>query len=116
MRVLLVFLGEGLIFNIDKIIEILTNLSGVTEIRRNPGPETIVEVDYYDEIGTSIIRLNGEADTISFTWHSDSAVAAALAIQKQYGEPMRMIDMDYSFDIVLSESSTIDSIKEIMMK
>jgi hypothetical protein len=95
---------------------ILSKLPGVREIRKNPGPESLIEVDYYDEDGSSIIRLNAAHDTLSLSWLSDSALRAALLIQAKSPESCHAIDLSYSFDVDLGSFANLEELKNAIAR
>jgi hypothetical protein len=80
-----------------------------------PGGATI-ECDYIEPEDRTIIRLSGDASSISVGHTWGAALRAVLLIQKGLNLPLRVIDDDNTFDLALSEFSTVDELEAAMDK
>jgi hypothetical protein len=114
VRKLLLYQRDGGSFSIPEATRALKALPGLVEVRELPSDEAIVEVDFEDESGSSTVRLNSSGDSILLTWGSDTALNAALLIQTNYRFPIRAIDLDYTFDLDLSQMSDLNAVKNAM--
>ena len=56
----------------------------------------------------TMVELSPERDTISISGITDAALRAALIVQGHLDVPLRIIDLDYSFDLSLEDFSTIE--------
>ena len=111
-RKLLLYHRDGGSFDIAAATRALTGLSGLAAIRHHPSEEAVVEVDYQDNSGSATVRLNSSGDSILVTWSCDAALRAAVLLQQRYSTPIRAIDLDYSFDIDLSQITDCTALQQ----
>jgi hypothetical protein len=111
MKKLLLYQRDGGSFSTPEATRAIKALPGLIEQRERPSEEAIVEVDFEDERGSSTIRLNSSGDSILLSWDSDTALNAALLIQSKYRLPLRAIDLDYTFDLDLSQMPDLGAVK-----
>jgi hypothetical protein len=111
VKKILLYQRDGGSFNIPEATRALKALPGLVEVQEHPNDEAIVEVDYEDESGSSTVRLNSSGDSILLTWDSDTALNAALLIQSKYRFAIRAIDLDYTFDLDLSQLPDLSAVR-----
>ncbi len=58
------------------------------------------------------IRIKNDGETIVIDGSGDASLTAALQIQLHYPDDIHMVDEGYSFDLVLSEVSSLDELKK----
>jgi hypothetical protein len=74
----------------------------------------LLECEYVEPDDRTIIRLSGDASTISIYHTWGAALRAALLIQKSLEAPMRMVNDDYSFDLTFSNISSVEELEAAM--
>lgn len=110
MQKLLIFKPDLTPFDPQAVERVFRTCGKFTAIRLNTPVGTIVECEYHDADDWTIIRLSGNAETISMNYTTGASLQAALVIQKSLGVPLRMVDDDYNFDLTFSN---IDSVEEL---
>ena len=110
-----------LLFNPDfrpfdpKVVErAFRSCAEFTNLRFEEPGGAIIECKYTEPDDWTIVRLSGDATTISLcdTW--GAALRAALLIQKSLGIPLRMVNDDYSFDLTFSDIATVEELEAAM--
>jgi hypothetical protein len=106
--------------NLDPIVieHILRSEPAFDGIRFDePGGAAIESVFSDASSGYSVfVRLSSELDVISLTSTSDTALRAALILQRSLKTPLRIIDTDYSFDLILSDFADLDELNAAIEK
>ena len=77
-------------------------------------PGGALECEYIEPDDWTIIRLSGDASTISTSNTGAAALRSALLIQKSLEVPLRMVNDDYSFDLTFSDISTVEELEAAM--
>ena len=71
----------------------------------------LIECDYVELDDRTIIHLSGDARSISVDHISGAALRAAMLIRDLLGTTQRMFDDDNSFDLTLSNGSTLEELE-----
>jgi hypothetical protein len=111
MQSLLLFNSDERPFAVDAIHSIFQSESGFQDVRFNEPGGAVVEAVYVELQDWTIVRLSGNRETISLSGTTDAALRAALILQRHLLTPLRIIDSDYAFDLVLSDFSSIDALR-----
>ena len=82
-----------------------------TDVRFEEPGGALIECQYLEPDDWTIIRLSGDAATISTSNTGNAALRAALLIQRSLGIPLRMVNDDYSFDLTFSDISTTEELE-----
>ena len=114
MQSLLAYLGENKKFDRTKVESILENFDETSEIRKENLVNSIIEVDFSLSDDSTIIRLSEDLETVSFSGTTDASLKAVIEFNKSYNDNIRLVDLDYSFDIELASITTIDDLKRLM--
>lgn len=81
-------------------------------IRNDEPGGAIVEARYTCGGDWTFVRLNKDGSTISLSGTSGAALSAAIVLQRHLRFPLRVIDTDYTFDLQLSDYSTVAQLEE----
>ena len=111
MQSLLLFRSDDEPFAVEAIQRIFESVSGFVEVRYNTPVGTPIEADYVEDQDFTIVRLSGRRNTISLSGTTDATLRAALILQEHLHTPLRIIDSDYSFDLVLSDFKDIEELR-----
>jgi hypothetical protein len=84
---------------------------GFKDVRRNTPMGTPIEADFSEGEDFTMVILNEKRDAIYIRGTSGAALSAAWILKSQLDIPLRMVDTDYSFDLVISEFSTRDELE-----
>src|SRR6266478_6657598 len=103
MQKLLLFNADNRPFAVSLIEQIFRSESGFQEVRFNEPGGAAIEADYLDGPDYTIVRLSGNRETISLSGTTDAALRAALILQRHLSASLRIIDLDYSFDLLLQD-------------
>lgn len=110
MTSLLLLCPDDLHIDADTMLALFEDDTRFADIRRNTPTGSLVEADFRigDDYTTARLSQNGRRISLSGT--SDAALAAALVIQSHLKIVMRIIDTDYTFDLTLSDYTTLDAL------
>jgi hypothetical protein len=111
MQMLFLFNVDNRPFVVDSIRNIFESVSGFKDMRRDGLVGSVIEADYVEGQDWTIVRLNDKLTAISLSGSTDAAFHAALIVQTHYPEPLRITDMDYSFDLILKGFTSIDKLR-----
>ena len=111
MQSLLLFSADKRLFTVEALQGIFRSVTGFGEIRYNTPVGTPIEADYVESDDFTMVELSPERDTISISGITDAALRAALIVQGHLDVPLRIIDLDYSFDLSLEEFTNIEELR-----
>ena len=100
----------------DAVLAVFQSEVGFSDIRRNTPTGTQVEADFRDGDDYTTARLSENGDQISLSDTSDTALQAALILQSHLKTPLRIIDSEYTFDLVLSDYATLEELSAAIDK
>src|SRR3981081_345253 len=107
MQSLLIFHSNDQPFAVEAVQRIFQSESGFQGVRFNEPGGAVLEAIYADPQESTIVRLNGNRETISLSGTTDAAFHAALILQRHLQAPLRIIDTDYSFDLTLGDFANV---------
>jgi hypothetical protein len=111
MQSLLLFSADKRRFTVEALQGIFKSVIGFGEIRYNTPVGTPIEADFLEGDDFTMVELSPEGDTISISGTTDAALSAALIVQRHLAVPLRIIDLDYSFDLSLHEFSNVEELR-----
>jgi hypothetical protein len=85
-----------------------------TALRFEEPGGALLECNYIEPQDWTIIRLNRDATTISLNQTWGAALRAVLLLQKALGVPLRMVNDDFSFDLIFSDIATVEALESAM--
>ncbi len=104
MAFLLLYIGEGVQFDVDGIKR---GLSASSHVRCQP-PDygCAFNCEYLTDSDVAPIRVKDDAETIVVEGMGEAAFCAAVEIQALCRQPVHVIDESYSFDLTLTDFSS----------
>jgi hypothetical protein len=111
MQSLLLFNANKRPFTVEALQGIFESVAGFGEVRYDSPIGIPIEADYVEGDDFTMVELSPERDTISISGTTDAALSAALIVQRHLDVPLRIIDLDYSFDLSLQEFSNIEELR-----
>jgi hypothetical protein len=112
MSKLLIYIGENEQFDVNATINAITSMVGVSNARKGNFIGAIFECEYVANGRNTVIRLSPEAETITAEGLGDESLEFALDLQKKLPMPLHAIDMEYSFNVVLSDFASIIELRK----
>ena len=70
----------------------------------------VIEADYVEPEDQSIVGLSKSRTSISLSGMSDVTLRAVLILQKSLELPLRMVDSDYSIDLILQDCPSVEAL------
>jgi hypothetical protein len=80
-------------------------------VRYNTPIGAPIEADFSRGDDFTTVELSQKRDAISISGTSICSLHAALLLQSHLSIPLRIVDTDYSFDLTLSDFSSIDELQ-----
>ena len=114
MQSLLLFRPDNQVFAVESLERIFESENGFRDVRFNEPGGALIEAIYAADQDWTIVRLSGNGETISLSGQTDAALQAALVLQGHLSAPMRIIDSDYGFDLILSDFKDIEELRTAM--
>ena len=101
---LLIYVGAGETFSAGAVDGVVRLLAGWTVTRLGPGIGALEQYLCAKEAQDLTVRLSADGETITIDGHLQPLSAElALSLQSAFSQPLRMTDMDYSFDLPLRD-------------
>jgi hypothetical protein len=110
MNNLLLFDSTGQAIPLAAVRAVFELETGFSSIRYDTPAGTRAEAQYEDGDGSTTVRLSGNCQRISLSGVSNTALRVALVLQSHLRTPLRIVDMDYTFDLILSEYATLEDL------
>lgn len=113
MDILILYIGEGVRFDREAVSAALHSVRGTYDHKENTlGSLLECRFDWADD--STIVRLTEDQESISLSGSGDASLKLALELQASVGQPLRLVDSDYSFDLPLSEVSSVEDLRSRM--
>ena len=110
MQFLLLIHEDRRPFSLAQLKHIFRSVRGFHSIRSDgPGGE-LIQAEFDAEDDSTIVQLSDDLESVALTGASGAALRAALLIQHYYGRPLRIFDLDYSFDLRLIDFRTVEEL------
>ena len=111
MHNLLLFDVDERVIAVDALQRIFQSVTGFQRVRHNTPTGTPIEADYIDGQDFTTVGLDTKRETISIRGTSGAALSAAWILQSYLDIPLRMVDTDYSFDLILRDFANIEELQ-----
>jgi hypothetical protein len=111
MHDILLFNPDDRPFDADVIERIFQSENGFRDVRFNEPGGDVIEADFVEPEDWTIVGLSGNRNRISLSGTSDAALRAALILQRNLDTPLRIVDTDYSFDLILRDFQTTEELR-----
>ncbi len=112
MHSILLFRPDDRRFEIAAVRHVFESEPGFHNVRFDTPGNTAVEADYIEPEFRTMISLSGDHGTISLRGVSNASLRASLILQRRLDTPLRMVDTDYSFDLILEGLSTVEELRD----
>ena len=111
MNNLLLMNPSGEPFDAEALGRILQSVQGFRDVRFDDPGGALVEADYVDSDGDTIVGLTNSRKGILLSGTSDVALRAALVLYQSLDKPLRMVDTGYSFDLMLEKYPDFEALR-----
>jgi hypothetical protein len=101
-------------FDVQAIHHIFQSVNEFRDVRINEPVGNALEADFVEGDDSTIVRLSGCRGRISLSGTTDAALRAAIILQQHLDVPLRIIDLDYSFDLLLRDYPTVEELRVAM--
>jgi hypothetical protein len=98
-------------FEMAAIRHVFESEPGFQDIRYDEPGGALIEADYIEFEDSTIVGLSRSRQSIWLSGTTDAALRAALVLQKRLGTPLRLIDSDYSLDLLLEGVSNVEQLR-----
>lgn len=103
MTKFLLYVGEGKAFDQHLAERAIEGIEGVAKCERGDFIGAVFECTYSaSSESEAIVRISKDVETVTIDGIEDDAFKFSIEFQKNYPEPIHMVDMDYKFDIDIS--------------
>lgn len=116
MKMLLLFIGESEKFDAKKVESIFAQIPNMENFKKDNLIGVIIECEFAYHNDFTLIRLTEDLETITLSGDGDASLKAALEIQKYYDKSLRLIDSNYSFDLVLEKIISVDELRQKILE
>jgi len=106
MSKLLIYIGKDQAFDPEDAVQAILRLDGIENAHRGKFIGAVFECTYAFNGQSTIIRLSEDLETVTAEGLGPESMEFAVKFQKSLRKPLRVIDMDYSFDLALEDYST----------
>ena len=96
---------------VDELRRILQSATGFQRLRQNTPAGIPIEADFVEGTDFTTVGLSTTRKAISIRGTSGAALSAAWILRNHLDIPLRMVDTDYSFDLMLQDYATIDELE-----
>lgn len=114
MSKLLIYIGEKIKFDVDQVKRAISKIDGVRHARSGNFIGAIYECEYELDGATTVVRISEDVETLTVEGLGEEALDFALKLQSHLPVPLRAIDMDYTFDLPLSDFQSTDQLRQAM--
>lgn len=112
MSKLLIFIGEDVGFDVERTRHMISEIPGVNSERFGKFIGAVYECEYTFDHEATIVRISDSEETITIEGLGLASINFALELQARFPEPLRMIDMDYSFDLRISGYKSASQLRD----
>ena len=108
---LLIYIGDKKTFDLTATIQAISSIRGVSNPKTGSFIGAIFECNYSADGRQTIVRISPEADTVTVEGLGDDAFDFALEFQRITPVSLHAMDMNYSFNVALSDFKTVSEFK-----
>ena len=114
MQFLLLFKADGALFEESEVAQVFRSNASFTDVRFHTPGGDLIACTYVEPDDWTLINLGTDRKSIFFSSTQGAALRAVLIIQQALGEPMRVFNDDYTFDLTFSGISTVEELEAAM--
>lgn len=103
---LILYIGEGVSFDIEALRGAVDRIPGIRDVRMSGLGGAMLQAHFDGWGDTTMVRVLDDAQTVAISGTGPASFCLALEIAKRLSPPIRMIDSDYSFDVELDPTTT----------
>lgn len=103
MSKLLIYIGEKQAFDLEKTADAIQSIEGVKNARHGQFIGAVFECEYTFEQETTVVRISNDIETVTVEGIGREATDFAVKLQSRLALPLNVIDMEYSFNLRLSD-------------
>lgn len=111
MNKLLIYLEDGLPFEINSVKAAIMSVAGVCHIQDRLHIGSIYECDYVHADSATLIRLGPKADIITAEGLCDNSLRFAFELQDKVSSPLWITDMGFNFNFRLRNRRSLSEMK-----
>jgi hypothetical protein len=111
MHNIMLFNPEYRPFDIAMVRRILQSEVGFRDVRSDEQGDDVLEAQYVEPDDWTFVGLSGSRKSISLSGTSDAALRAALILQRNIDTPLRIVDTDMSFDLILRDYLNVETLR-----
>lgn len=111
MQNLLIMNADEQPFNLETIQQIFESEDGFGNVRFDEAGGALIEAAYTDGQDSTFVRLSDSRKGITLTGMTDAALRAALILDQNLPSMLRIVDWDYSFDLILSDFNGVEELR-----
>lgn len=112
MSKLLIYIGEGIKFDLDETISAIKDIDGVTDAKSGDFIGAVFECAFAD--GDVIVRISKDCETITTDGSGRNPVDFIVKLQERLSMDLSVIDMNYSFNLEVRKFSSADELLSAM--
>jgi hypothetical protein len=116
MQGILLFSPDDRPFEVAAIQHVFQSDPGFRDVRFDEPGGAVIEAEYVEPEGRTIVGLSESRTTIFLSGTSHTAFRAALILQRNLDTPLRLVDTDYSFDLILEGLSNVEELRAAIEK
>jgi hypothetical protein len=103
MNKLLIYIGENRRFDLNSTVFAMTSIDGVCNARRGNLIGAAFKCNYSHAGRTTNVRISEDLETVTVEGLRDESTDFAVKFLQLIPEQLHVVDMDYSFELTLSE-------------
>jgi hypothetical protein len=108
---LLIYIGDKKKFDLATTIQAISSIRGVSNPKTGSLIGAIFECNYSADGRQTTVRISPDAETVTVEGLGNDALDFALEFQKITPVSLHAIDMNYSFNVALSDFKTVSEFK-----
>lgn len=112
MNKLLIYVGEGKLFDFESTVVTISSIGGVTNPRTGTFVGAIFECEYVRSGLNTIVRISPELETIVLEGLDDNSLEFAIRLQERSSADLHATDMNYSFNVSLKQVGTVAELRQ----
>jgi hypothetical protein len=116
MNSLLLLNSNGQLFDAEAVERIIRTEERFQNVRFHEPGGALIEAKFVEGDDWTFVRLSGDRTRISLSGTSDLVLAAALILQERLEWPLRIVDTDYSFDLMLRDFPGLEVLQSAIRK
>jgi len=98
-------------FVVNTLEHIFRTVKEFRNLRFDEPGGSILEVQFVERDGSTFVRLNDSGKSVSVSGTSDVSLRAAMIVQEHLQTPLRIVDTEYSFDLILADFANLQELQ-----